>query len=137
MQKRSNRRSGFRAFCATWQSLACLLLLAAFVADAQAQSGPPALPRQRSSDEVNPLFIERRTVGDPRSRFELRFGAPGERCQTWRAEISSQPNGDAVFELKEPADKKVLRDLAYGERHVEYVVGDEQCNYRIRIERSK
>ena len=48
-----------------------------------------------------------------------------------------QTNGDAVFDLKEPADKTVLLSLENSERHIELVIGDAQCSYRIRIERNK
>lgn len=138
MRKRSGPGSDRRVACTIWRSLACGLVLTAVVAShLHAQSGPPALPRQGSSDDATPVIVERRTVGDARARFELRFGAPWERCQVWRAETWSQPNGDAVFELKEPADKKVLLGLARGERHAEFVIGDAECSYRIRIERNK
>ena len=80
MRKRSGPKGIRKVSHAIRRSLASLLLLAAvFVPIVHAQSGPPAWPRQRSSDEARPVIVERRTVGDPRPRFELRFGEPRER----------------------------------------------------------
>lgn len=138
MRKRSGPKGGRKASHLIRRSFASLLLVAAvFVPIVHAQSGPPAWPRQRSSDEARPVIVERRAVGDPRPRIELRFGEPWERCTTWRFETWVQTNGDAVFELKEPADKTVLLGLENSERHIEFVIGDAQCSYRIRIERNK
>jgi hypothetical protein len=114
-----------------------LLTLASFQV-ANAQSAPnPAETRK----EARPLFIERSQFvdgkRDPRLRLEFLFAEPRENCTAWRFETSVQSNGHAIFELKEPGDKKVVLSSDFGERHLEFVLGDADCSYRVRIERIK
>ncbi len=118
-----------------------LFLASASVLGVHAQSGA-VQTEQRVPTEAKPFIVERRSVVegtklDPRPRFELRFGEPREKCTTWRIEVWVQPDGHAVFDLKEPADKKVLLDAQFSPRHLELALGDADCNYRIRIERNK
>jgi hypothetical protein len=42
-----------------------------------------------------------------------------------------------VFDLKEPVDKSVILDSQFSSLHLELVLGDAECSYRIRIERNK
>lgn len=115
-----------------------LLLASAFVRMTYAQS--ELIPAE-TRKEARPILIERSEFidgkRDPRVRIHLLFGEPRENCPVWRFETSAQSNGRAMFELKEPGDKNVVLSSDFGERHIEFVLGDPGCNYRIRIERNK
>ena len=118
-------------------ALLLLLTLVSFRM-AYAQSEPAAAETRK---EARPLFIERSEFidgkRDPRIRFELLFAEDRENCTAWRFETSVQSNGHAIFELKEPRDKKVVLNSDFSEQHLEFGLGDADCNYRIRIERNK
>lgn len=115
------------------------LLLVSFVAVAHAQ---PVTVQQRAPTEAKPFIVERLQIEDgaktdPWLRFELRFGEPREKCRTWRFETRGQADGHAVFDLKEPVDQSVILELRDSPQHLELVLGDAECSYRIRIERNK
>lgn len=117
-----------------------LLSIAAFVLVAYAQS--TGVQSGWRPAEVKPYLIERRQIGDgpkadPWLRFELRFGEAREKCRTWRFETRGQADGHAVFDLKEPVDKSVILELQDSPQHLELVLGNAECSYRIRIERNK
>ncbi len=124
-------------FCSTVGRLAVLLFLSLVTFGiAYAQSDAVPSPTQKK-----PFIIEQSDITDgkrdPRSRFYLLFGEARENCTAWRFETSALTNGYAVLELKEPADKKAMLKLAASEQHLELVLGDANCNYRITIERVK
>jgi hypothetical protein len=113
------------------------LLSAASLFVAHAQLGPPRAPA-----EAKPFIIERRQIGggtttDPWLRFELRFGEPLEKCRIWRFEAQGRADGHAVFDLKEPVDQSIILEMHDGPQHLELLLGDADCSYRIRIERNK
>ena len=92
--------------------------------------------------QATPVVVERRkivegTTFDPRFRFEMSLGEQQAGCAIWRIETWSRPDGRLVFQLNDPAEKNVLLDVRYDPQFVEVVLGDKDCNYRIRIERNK
>lgn len=116
-----------------------LFLVIAFALGVHAQ---PATDQRRALSEAKPFIVERQQIGegtktDPWLRFELRFGEPREKCRTWHFDVKGQADGHAVFDLKEPVDKSIILDSQFGPQHLEFVLGDADCNYRIRIERNK
>lgn len=121
--------------CSSWSLTLLLVLLATMAAlrvDAQTANSP-----QISPDSANPYLVEQRQIGDPRPRFELRFGEPQKTCTSWRLEATGQADGYAVLDVKEPADKKVILDIQSETKSMRFVIGDVACNYRITIERNK
>lgn len=134
---RKLRFANIRKLCSTVGMFPFLtvLPLAAF-GIAYAQSSAVPSPAQKK-----PFIIEQSDITDgkrdPRSRFYLMFGEARENCTAWRFETSALTNGYAVFELKDPSDKKAVLKLAASEQHLELVLGDANCNYRITIERVK
>jgi hypothetical protein len=101
----------------------------------------PVAPRKIPTDAV-PYLVERRknlqgASFDMRRRIEMNLGEPRQGCAAWRIEYSAQPDGRVIFQLNDPADKKVLLDEQYDSRSLEFVIGDKKCNYRIRIERNE
>jgi hypothetical protein len=129
-----------------------LLLLAAvtFEHSAYGQSGsnpaPPATSKQielrKIPTDAAPYIVERRrkidnATFDSRLRFEATLGQPREGCATWRIESWVRPDGRLIFQLNDPADKKVVMDGQFDQRYLEFTLGDPECNYKIRIERNK
>lgn len=97
-------------------------------------------PRQLM--EAVPFIVERRAVFegvtyDPRFRFEIQLGDPMRDCAPWRVETFVRPGGRMVFQLNDPGDAKVLQDLKHEGNSIDFVLGDANCSYRIRIERHK
>jgi hypothetical protein len=92
-----------------------------------------------SEIQKQPYLIERSDLADgkrdPRVRIYLLFGELRENCTVWRFETSTQSNGHAMFELKEPGDKNVVLKSDSSDQHLELVLGDVGCSYRISIER--
>lgn len=142
MRKRPGVNDNRKPSYSIWGGLALLLFLAsASVLGVHAQSGA-VQTEQRVPAEAKPFIVERRQIGegtkaDPWLRFELRFGESREKCRIWRFEARGQADGHAVFDLQEPADKSVILDFQFSPQHLEFVLGDAECNYRIRIERNK
>lgn len=119
--------------------LSISVLLTVYTAIAYAQ---PVATEEGAATEAKPFIIERRQIGDgpktdPWLRFELWFGERAEKCRPWRVEMQGQRDGHAVFDVKEPVDKSVILDSQFSPQHLEVVLGDADCNYRIRIERNK
>lgn len=131
------RRTPYRkreGFCRIWSVLGSVLLLAAVVVlRADAQTARSA----QNAQNAEPYLVERKQIGDPRSRFELRFGEARDKCTAWRLETIGRPDGYAVLEVKEPADRTVLLEAQMSQQHLELIVGDDACSYRVRIERNK
>lgn len=125
--------------------LTLTLVEAGFAEPGIVRTNPPSASSEdsrRSPTEAKPFIVERRQIGDgpktdPWLRFELRFGEPREKCRTWRFETRGQADGHAVFDLNEPFDESVISVSQFGSQHIELVLGDAECSYRIRIERSK
>jgi hypothetical protein len=110
----------------------------------EAQSTPAGESQKsrRLLTEAIPSIVERRAVFegvtyDPRFRFDIQLGDPKQDCATWRVESFVRPGGRMVFQLNDPGDAKVLQDWKYAEKSIEFVLGDANCSYRIRIERHK
>lgn len=151
MHKRSSVFGGCKLFSAMRCRVAALLLsVLPLIQPAYAQAGknPPAhaivaqAEPQKVPLEATPIIVEhRKTIAgatfDTRFRFEMSLGEPRDKCAVWRIESWARPDGRVVFQLNDPADKKVLLDSQYDPRFVEFIVGDAECNYRIRIERNK
>ena len=125
--------------CSVAGGLALLFLLGpASIRIVHAQS-KPILSETRN--EAHPYVVERSRIvqgkRDPRVRFDLLFGEARANCTAWSFETSAQPNGRAIFELKQPVDANVVLKLDSSPQHIEFVLGDADCNYRVRIERIK
>lgn len=139
MQRRLIVNDSRKLSYSMWGGLVLLLLLALAsfrIAYAQSGAAQTDIPK-----EAQPFLVERSRIvdgkRDPRFLTELRFGEARENCTVWRFEMSAKSNGHAVVELKEPDDKKVLLNLDFSPQSLELVLGDADCNYRIRIERNK
>ena len=133
--------NGLRA-CLLLVGLVSLSVLGVAIAWRAYAQPAAASSEQVAPNEAEPFVVERRRILegqklDPRPRFELRPSAAGTTCTMWRFEAWSQLNGHAVFELKEPVDKKVILDTEFNRDSIELVLGDSDCSYRIRIERNK
>jgi len=127
-----------------------LLAVLAFEQSAYGQSGnAPAVPPIGTPNDLRniptdatPYVIERRKIinnatFDSRLRFEATLGQLREGCATWRIETFVRPDGRLIFQLNDPADKKVVLDGRFDQQHLEFVLGDPECNYKITIERNK
>lgn len=126
-----------------------LIAVLALEQPAYAQSG--AIPAAEAGKPIElrkipthaaPYIIERRKIidsatFDSRLRFEATLGQPREGCATWRIESWLRPDGRLIIQLNDPADKKVILDGQFDERYLEFIVGDSECNYKIKIERNK
>jgi len=135
------------ALCAS-----AFLLLAALTLEQSAYGqsrnipAPPATSKpielRNIPTDAAPYIVERRKIidnatFDSRFRFETALGQPREGCATWRIESWLRPDGRLIFQLNDPADKKVVLDGQFDQRYLEFTVGDPECNYKIRIERNK
>ncbi|TAK49742.1 MAG: hypothetical protein EPO23_00465 [Xanthobacteraceae bacterium] len=114
------------------------LMLAAMLAPvpavmAEAGGGKPE--SQRTPAEVSPYLVERSF--DTRRRLEALLGEAWQGCMPWRIETFVRPDGRLVFQINDPADQKAIVDWKYDSQSLEFVLGDAQCNYRLRIERNK
>lgn len=69
------------------------------------------------------------------ARRRMTFYPAGKRegCQTWRFEVSALPDGQIVFQINEPADRRVILAGRWGEQAYEYVIGDPVCYFRVTI----
>src|SRR3972149_9279742 len=128
-------------------------LLALPQAPAKTASGNSAETGNSSSVEVTPLQprpprqgepvqVERRllppgTVRDPRRRMTFYPGGIRSDCQPWRFEVSARPDGEIIFQVNEPADRQVVLAGLGDDRSQEFVLGDPDCNFRVKIERGK
>ncbi|MGI8525850.1 MAG: hypothetical protein ACR2K5_06645 [Pseudolabrys sp.] len=121
-------------------TLMLLVLLLAPAARGQAQTPAVEVTRPDGSPAI-PYIVERRQAGeaglDPRRRLEMRLGNPRAGCPAWQIETAALRDGRVIFQLNEPADKSVILKNQYDPAYVELVIGDADCNYKIRIERNK
>lgn len=114
---------------------------------AQAPTGRVELPaaepwRRAPGQEVVPALVERRSLSpdDPAESllsFELRMGGPRTGCAPWRFGTWGLPDGRVIFQIDERTDRKVLLSQDIGGDHLDLIVGDAICNYRVRIERNR
>lgn len=118
------------------------LLPAAFGQHVDAPTVSVTGGRQTIAADSAPYIVEqRRVVGnatfDSRFRLETALGPPSAGCATWRIETWVRSDGRLIFQLNDPADQKVLLDSQFDDRHLQFVIGSPECNFKVTIERNK
>src|SRR5437764_1032858 len=115
----ANQRFGLRGnslLAVLWFGIAAAACLSEGDALAQPAGDPPSAQRPDGGlpkgPGIPPVKVERREITDgaydPRRRAVLNLGGFREGCPPWRFELSGKEDGTAVFQVIEPADRRII-----------------------------
>jgi hypothetical protein len=122
------------------RTLRVALLLSLLGVGAAAQTtDTPSQPSPPSKSTVAPIEIRIEKAGprDMRRRTVHSFGGPREGCPRWRFEVLAEVDGRIVFQVNEPYDREIILGGHSGDNSHEVLVGDDACQFRVKIERNK
>jgi hypothetical protein len=100
-------------------------------------------PSRPAGGAAEPILIERRPVSegasgrDVRRRVTFYPGGIREGCTPWRFEVQGRANGQIVFQVNEPDDQQIVLGRMGSDQYQDFLIGDDKCRYRIKIELSK
>lgn len=116
-----------------------LLLSFLSIGAAAEPTDTPSPPSPPSKSTVAPIEVRVEKAGprDMRRRVVHPFGGPREGCPRWRFEVLAETDGRIVFQVNEPYDREIVLGGRSDDNSREFLLGNDTCRFRVRIERSK